>query len=49
VTSPKGTKAVLFVYTQYQPVAETVAAARKIINAAIDAFSSSAPKPSPPG
>jgi hypothetical protein len=49
VTSPKGTKAVLFVYTQYQPVAETVAAARKIINAAIDAFSGSAPKPSPPG
>jgi hypothetical protein len=40
-TSPEGTKAVLFVYTQYQPVAETVAAARKIINAALGAFKSS--------
>ena len=41
-TSPEGTKAVLFVYTQYQPVAETVAAARKIINAALEAFKNSA-------
>jgi hypothetical protein len=41
-TSPKGTRAVLFVYTQYQPVAETVAAARQIINAAIAGFGSSA-------
>jgi hypothetical protein len=38
VTSPQGTKAVLFVYTQYQPVAETVTAARKIINDAIAVF-----------
>ena len=41
-TSPQGTKAVLFVYTQYQPVAETVAAARKIINAALEAFNNPA-------
>ena len=37
-TSPEGTKAVLFVYTQYQPVAETVAQARKIVAAAIAGF-----------
>jgi hypothetical protein len=49
VTSPKGTKAVLFVYTQYQPVAETVAAARKIINAAIESFNNGASSRHPPG
>jgi len=36
--SPDGTKAVLLVSTQHQPVAETVAAARKILDAALATF-----------